>query len=136
MTLKRALTIGVPAMLATAVFVSSLASGTGVARQRSVLHAEEVTAVEPMPSSILSDGVRALTSEWDRRLNAWVARVDPTGLSNEELVATMDMITGSLTSTTRGDDWWLATHELMVRRGFLCSLLPEGHPYRGGEYCD
>lgn len=96
---------------------------------------DDVLSVDPMPQSILENASTELIPEWQRRVREWAARIGADGMSDQTLVDTMDFLTRAITESFLANDDWVAERELMLRRTYLCELLPADHVYRGGEYC-
>jgi hypothetical protein len=94
-----------------------------------------VSVVDPMPASILENASTNLIPEYERRVQQWADSFDVEGMSDQALVATMDVLTRAISDGVLVNDDWVGLRELMLRRTYLCELLPADHPYRGGEYC-
>jgi hypothetical protein len=97
--------------------------------------ADDVLSVDPIPQSILDNASTELIPEWQRRVRAWATKIGAEAMSEQALVDTMDLLTRAITESFLANDDWMAERELMLRRTYLCELLPASHPYRGGEYC-
>lgn len=119
-----ALALVVGAMTSWAIAGGAVAPGDG----------EVDTSVEPLPDSARAT-VEAMWSEIDRRVSDWSAREGILQMNTEELVSGMDALTNAINRLEPSPDWGLTVRELAHKRGQLCLLLPEGHPYGVGEYC-
>ena len=76
-----------------------------------------------------------MDEELQRRTRAWSDSFDISEMDAERLAANMDSVRFTLSREFEALSVW-QVRELMTRMGTLCHLLPEGHPYRGGEFCD
>lgn len=97
--------------------------------------ADDVTSVDPMPSTVLLNASTELIPELEKRLRVWVARLGAEAMSEQEIVDTMDALTRAMPGGDETEDEWVQVRELMMRRTYLCEQLPSNHSYRGGEYC-
>lgn len=97
---------------------------------------DDMLSVDPMPQSILENASTELIPEWQRRVREWAAEIGAEGMSDQALVDTMDVLTQAITRSFLANDDWVGERELMMRRTYICGLLPADHKYRGGEYCE
>jgi hypothetical protein len=69
------------------------------------------------------------------RLHEWASAYSVNSMSEDELAANMVALTRAI--NFRDDQQhFTVTRQLMDRLHYLCLLLPDGHEFRGGEYCD
>jgi hypothetical protein len=103
------------------------------------------TAVDQMLTSVDVAALRgqldavgwdAYVSAESERVEDWANAVGAYAMSPPQLADAMDALTRSFDDGPGGEDEFLYMRELSSRRWFLCGLLPAGHRYRGGEYCD
>jgi hypothetical protein len=73
--------------------------------------------------------------EMKGRLHEWASAYSVDSMSEDELAANMVALTLAI-NFRDGQQHFTVTRQLTDRRDYLCVLLPDGHEFRGGEYCD
>jgi hypothetical protein len=113
--------------------VSGEAASTDASCEPERLDAPGITELTKPPKT---NSWKETLRQLERRTDAWAEDFQIRQMSVDELAGNMWALWLAIVTLPDSEDDWVRTRELGDRLGRLCVLLPPGHEFRGGEFCD